>query len=82
MTDTTARAVLFDRYGDRSVLYVADVPIPVPSEGEVLVEVRGAGINPGEAGIRGAPSTSGSRPPSLPAREATWPESSSASARV
>ncbi len=53
MTDTTARAVLFDRYGDRSVLYVADVPIPVPSEGEVLVEVRAAGINPGEAGIRG-----------------------------
>lgn len=53
MTDTTARAVLFDRYGDRSVLYVADVPMPVPSEDEVLVEVRAAGINPGEAGIRG-----------------------------
>src|ERR1035438_5503930 len=53
VTDTTARAVLFDRYGDRSVLYVADVPMPVPSEGEVLVEVRAAGINPGEAGIRG-----------------------------
>ena len=47
-----ARAVRFDRYGDRSVLYVADVPMPEPAAGEVLVEVRAAGINPGEAGIR------------------------------
>jgi NADPH:quinone reductase-like Zn-dependent oxidoreductase len=34
------------------VLYVADVPMPVPAAGEVLVEVRAAGINPGEAAIR------------------------------
>ena len=48
----TARAVRFDRYGDRDVLYVADIPMPVPAPGEVLVEVRAAGINPGEAAIR------------------------------
>ncbi len=47
-----ARAVRFDHYGDRDVLYVADVPMPQPAAGEVLVEVRAAGINPGEAGIR------------------------------
>jgi NADPH2:quinone reductase len=47
-----ARAVRFDRYGDRSVLYVAEIPVPRPEPGEVLVEVRAAGINPGEAGIR------------------------------
>jgi NADPH:quinone reductase len=47
-----ARAVTFDRYGDRDVLYVADVPVPEPSAGEVVVEVRAAGINPGEATIR------------------------------
>jgi NADPH2:quinone reductase len=47
-----ARAVRFDRYGDRGVLYIADVEIPVPSAGEVVVEVRAAGINPGEAAIR------------------------------
>jgi len=46
------RAVRFDRYGDRDVLYVADVPIPQPGPGEALVEVRAAGINPGEASIR------------------------------
>ena len=47
-----ARAVRFDRYGDRDVLYVADVPMPVPATGEVVVEVRAAGINPGETTIR------------------------------
>jgi NADPH2:quinone reductase len=47
-----ARAVRFDRYGDRDVLYVADVEVPSPSAGEVVVEVRAAGINPGEAAIR------------------------------
>jgi NADPH2:quinone reductase len=47
-----ARAVRFDHYGDRDVLYIADVDIPSPSPGEVVVEVRAAGINPGEASIR------------------------------
>lgn len=47
-----ARAVRFDRYGGREVLYVADIDMPTPGDGEVLVEVRAAGINPGEAAIR------------------------------
>jgi NADPH:quinone reductase len=46
------RAVRFDRYGDRDVLYVGDVAVPEPAVGEVVVEVRAAGINPGEATIR------------------------------
>jgi NADPH:quinone reductase-like Zn-dependent oxidoreductase len=52
MTAEKARAVRFDRYGGREVLYVTDIDRPVPGAGEVLVEVRAAGINPGEAGIR------------------------------
>ncbi|MFD1722294.1 NADP-dependent oxidoreductase [Amnibacterium endophyticum] len=48
----TARAVRFDRYGGRDVLQVQDVPMPQPGAGEVLVAVRAAGINPGEAMIR------------------------------
>jgi len=47
-----ARAVRFDRYGGREVLFVRDVPMPTPGKGEVLVEVRAAGINPGEVIIR------------------------------
>ncbi len=47
-----ARAVQFDHYGDRDVLYIAEVPIPTPAPGEVVVRVRAAGINPGEAAIR------------------------------
>src|ERR1700733_2821290 len=46
------RAVRFDRYGDIDVLHVVDVERPTPGAGEVLVRVKAAGINPGEASIR------------------------------
>jgi NADPH2:quinone reductase len=46
------KAVRFDHYGGRDVLYVAEVERPVPPPGEVLVAVRAAGTNPGEAAIR------------------------------
>jgi NADPH:quinone reductase-like Zn-dependent oxidoreductase len=46
------KAVRFDHYGDVDVLDVVDVPDPVPDDGEVLVRVKAAGINPGEASIR------------------------------
>lgn len=48
----TAQAVRFDQYGDRDALYVADVPMPEPGAGEVVVEVRAAGINPFDTMIR------------------------------
>jgi NADPH2:quinone reductase len=47
-----ARAVRFDHYGDRDVLHIADVDIPTPAAGEVVVSVLAAGLNPGEAAIR------------------------------
>jgi len=46
------KAVRFDTYGDVDVLRVDDVPVPDPGRGQVLVRVRAAGINPGEAKIR------------------------------
>jgi NADPH:quinone reductase-like Zn-dependent oxidoreductase len=46
------KAVQFDSYGGIEVLQVRDVPRPVPGTGEVLVQVRAAGINPSEAVIR------------------------------
>jgi NADPH:quinone reductase-like Zn-dependent oxidoreductase len=46
------KAVRFDEYGGVDVLYVADVPVPEPGQGQVLVEVKATSINPGEAKIR------------------------------
>jgi NADPH:quinone reductase-like Zn-dependent oxidoreductase len=46
------KAVKFDKYGGIAVLEVREVPMPVPAVGAVLVRVKAAGINPGEAGIR------------------------------
>lgn len=46
------RAVRFDRYGDVNELRVSDAPDPVAGAGQVVVSVRAAGINPGEAKIR------------------------------
>jgi len=60
-----SRAVRFDHYGDRHVLYIADVAIPTPAEDEVLVRVRAAGINPGR-------STSLSQPPTRSNTSATY----------
>jgi NADPH:quinone reductase-like Zn-dependent oxidoreductase len=46
------KAVRFNEYGDVDVLKVEDVPTPEPGSGQVLVQVKAAGINPGEAKIR------------------------------
>jgi NADPH:quinone reductase-like Zn-dependent oxidoreductase len=46
------RAVRFHEYGGIDVLRVEEVARPVPGPGQVLVEVRAAGIQPGEVMIR------------------------------
>jgi NADPH:quinone reductase-like Zn-dependent oxidoreductase len=46
------KAVRFDEYGGVDVLKVVDVPKPEPGPGQVLVRLKAAGINPGEAKIR------------------------------
>lgn len=47
-----SKAVQFDDYGGIEVLEVRDVARPEPTADQVLVEVRAAGINIGEAKIR------------------------------
>jgi NADPH:quinone reductase-like Zn-dependent oxidoreductase len=42
---TTMRAVVHDVYGSAEVLRMARAPRPEPAEGEVLVEVRAAGVD-------------------------------------
>jgi NADPH:quinone reductase-like Zn-dependent oxidoreductase len=46
------KAVRFEQYGGIGVLQVVEVPRPVPGPGQVVVRVKAAGINPGEAKIR------------------------------
>jgi NADPH:quinone reductase-like Zn-dependent oxidoreductase len=46
------KAVRFEEYGGVEVLNVVEVPMPEPGTGQVLVEVKATGINPGEAKIR------------------------------
>src|ERR1700755_523120 len=50
--EATMKAVRFDEYGPVTVLDVRDVPVPEPGPGQVLIKVKAAGINPGEARIR------------------------------
>jgi NADPH:quinone reductase-like Zn-dependent oxidoreductase len=46
------KAVRFNQYGEIDVLQLVDVEQPEPGSGQVLVKVKAAGINPGEASIR------------------------------
>jgi len=47
-----AKAVRYDEFGGIDVLRVDEVERPVPGVGQVLVQVKAAGINPSEAAIR------------------------------
>jgi hypothetical protein len=47
-----SRRVQLDCYGDVGVLRIADVPVPEPGAGQLVVQVLAAGINPGEIANR------------------------------
>ena len=47
-----SKAVRYDEFGGIDVLRVEEVERPVPGDGQVLVRVKAAGINPSEAVIR------------------------------
>jgi NADPH:quinone reductase-like Zn-dependent oxidoreductase len=47
-----SRAVRFNEYGGPDVLQVAEVDPPQPGPGQLVVRVKAAGVNPGEAKIR------------------------------
>src|ERR1700729_4375077 len=42
------QAIVIRQFGDPKFLKVEEVPTPVPRDGEALVEVKAAGINPSD----------------------------------
>ncbi|WP_458690312.1 NADP-dependent oxidoreductase [Nocardia tengchongensis] len=46
------KAVRYNEFGGIDVLRIDEVDRPVPEAGQVLVQVKAAGINPGEAALR------------------------------
>ena len=59
-------AVTIPRFGSAEVLTLAELPDPVPGDGEVLISVAAAGVNRSDIGQR-----QGSYPPPPGAPE--WP---------
>src|ERR1700761_6961653 len=45
--------MIFDHYGPPDVMRLKDVPIPEPQDGEVLIRVAYAGVNPADSKTRG-----------------------------
>lgn len=52
-TPATMKAVRIAQFGGPEVLHVDSVPVPEPGEGELLVKVAAAGVNPVDFKIRG-----------------------------
>ena len=46
------RAMVFDHYGEPNVMSLRDVPVPEPQDGEVLIRVGYAGVNPSDSKAR------------------------------
>ena len=46
------QAVIYDHFGDESVLSVREVPAPQPARGQVQVRVRMASLNPVDFKLR------------------------------
>lgn len=46
------RVAQIDSYGGPEVLQLADLPVPGPGPGEVLVEIHGSSINPVDSAVR------------------------------
>lgn len=46
ITESSMCHVIYDRFGDRNVLQVVTSEVPAPGNGQVLIRIHGAGLNP------------------------------------
>jgi NADPH:quinone reductase-like Zn-dependent oxidoreductase len=46
------RAMVFDHYGEPDVMSLSEEPVPEPRDGEVLIRVGVAGVNPSDSKAR------------------------------
>jgi NADPH2:quinone reductase len=46
------RAMVFDRYGEPDVMSLRETPVPEPKDGEILIRVCYAGVNPSDSKAR------------------------------
>jgi len=53
MAQKLMKAVQIQDYGGADALQVVEVPIPQPGDGQVLVQLRAAGVNPADWKMRG-----------------------------
>ena len=62
------QAIQLQQFGGPEVLQIRDIPRPVAGEGELLVRVYAAGINPVDTGVRsgGAAALAAAVPPYVP----------------
>lgn len=60
------KAVRYHAYGGPEVLKYEDAPRPVPGEGEILVRVRAAAVNPVDAKVRAGGFGPGAQMPLIP----------------
>ena len=74
------RAIRVHEFGDPDVLRLEEAPVPAPVEGEVLVRIQAAGVNPYETYVRSGTTAPCRRSPTR--REWTGPASSRRPARA
>ncbi|MGA8621133.1 MAG: NADP-dependent oxidoreductase [Candidatus Sulfotelmatobacter sp.] len=51
------RAIVFDSYGEPDVMSLREAPVPEPQDGEVLIRVGYAGVNPSDSKARSGQAT-------------------------
>ena len=60
------KAIQVNQFGDPNVLQLAEVPIPTPKDGQILIRIHAIGVNPVETYIRSGTYAAKPTPPYTP----------------